>query len=113
VLGQLQSKAVKPIAVTTPERSEILLEVPTMAEEGIQDYDVTLWNGLFVPIGTPTFIVNELSRVLLKMPEDEDARTTMLRFGSVVKVDTPAQFKADLASEVTRWDKYLKGMSRQ
>jgi tripartite-type tricarboxylate transporter receptor subunit TctC len=113
VLGQLQSKTVKPIAVTTPERSEILPDVPTMAEEGIQDYDVTLWNGLFVPVGTPAFIVNELSRVLLKMAEDEAARSTMLRFGSVVKVDTPAHFRAELALEVTRWDKYLKGMSRQ
>jgi tripartite-type tricarboxylate transporter receptor subunit TctC len=113
VLGQVQSKTVKAIAVTTPERSAILPGVPTMEEQGVQGYDVALWNGLFVPVGTPGPIVSKLSQALLKMPENESASTAILRFGSVVKVNTSAQFKADLASEVTRWDDYLKGMARQ
>lgn len=113
VLGQLQGRTVKPIAVTSLQRNEILPDVPTMVEEGVRDYDVTLWNGLFLPAGTPDPIVSELSRVLLKMLGDETARTTVGRFGSVVKVDTPAHFKAELASEVVRWDRYLQGIGRQ
>jgi tripartite-type tricarboxylate transporter receptor subunit TctC len=113
VLGQLSAKTVKPIAVTTPERSQILPEVPTISEQGVSDYDVTLWNALFVPIGTPPYVVETLAAALQKLPASETVKTAMLRFGSVVRVNTPEQFKKELRSEVARWDEYLKGMVRQ
>jgi tripartite-type tricarboxylate transporter receptor subunit TctC len=113
VLGQLQNKTVKPIAVTTPERSEIMPDVPTMSEQGVSDYEITLWNALFVPVGTPADVITMLSGALTKLPENEAAKTAMFRFGSVVKVNTPEQFKKELHSEVTKWNEYLRGMVRQ
>jgi tripartite-type tricarboxylate transporter receptor subunit TctC len=113
VLGQVQTKTVKPIAVTTPERSELLPEVPTMIEEGVPNYDVTLWNGLFVPVGTPAPVITALSQAVLKMPNSATTKQAMLRLGSIVKVNGPTQFKSELAAEVSQWDSYLKGVARQ
>ncbi len=62
VLGMLEGKLLRPLAVTSKERVAVLPEVPTVAESGWPDYESTAWYGFVVPAGTPKEIVETLRK---------------------------------------------------
>src|SRR5258708_37650049 len=68
VLGQVAAKTVRPIAITTAARSPLLPDVPTMTEQGIRDYDISLWNGLFAPPGLAKPIIDRLPEITPRLP---------------------------------------------
>ncbi|HLH96240.1 MAG TPA: tripartite tricarboxylate transporter substrate binding protein [Xanthobacteraceae bacterium] len=112
VLGQVAAKTVRPIAITTAARSPLLPDVPTMMEQGIRDYDISLWNGLFAPPGTPKPILDKLSAIMLELADDPKIEKTMTDFGSTPSVSTPAQFRKELREEAARWEADLKSITR-
>src|SRR5258708_34169121 len=81
VLGQVAAKTVRPIAITTAARSPLLPDVPTMTEQGIRDYDISLWNGLFAPPGLPKPIIDRLSEIMMRLPDDPAIAKAMTSFG--------------------------------
>jgi tripartite-type tricarboxylate transporter receptor subunit TctC len=112
VMGQFAAKTVRPIAMTTAVRSPLLPEVPTMMEQGIKDYDISLWNGLFAPPGIPRPVLDKLSAIMLALPNDPTIERTMTGFGSTPSVSTPAQFRKELREEAARWEADLKYITR-
>lgn len=70
VLGQIQSGAVKALAVTTRTRSKVLRSVPTLTEAKIGDFNVNAWFGLAAPAGTPPAILSRLEAALEKVSKD-------------------------------------------
>jgi len=112
-LSRIDGKSVRPIAVTTPERTPLLPDVPTMIEEGVPAYDVTLWNGLFAPARTPKTILDQLSAIMVRMSGDQATRQAMVRLGTVPSVNTPDQFREELRAETSRWESYLSGIKRE
>jgi tripartite-type tricarboxylate transporter receptor subunit TctC len=113
VTGQLEGGKVRPLAITTSSRSSILPNVPTMIEAGVAGYDISLWNGLFAPPGTPQPIIARMSEVMLRMPSDEATAKPMLRLGSTPAVNTPDQFRKELRDETTLWEEGLKDVVRK
>jgi tripartite-type tricarboxylate transporter receptor subunit TctC len=111
-LGQVMAKTVRPIAVTTAVRSALLPDVPTMIEQGVSGYDISLWNGLFAPPGTPQPIIDKLSAIMLRMPSDPSAAKAMTDFGSTPSVSTPDEFRKDMRDEAARWENDLKDVVR-
>jgi tripartite-type tricarboxylate transporter receptor subunit TctC len=111
-MGPIAGGAVRPIAVTTAVRSPMLSEVPTMLEQGIKDYDIASWNGLFAPPGVPQPIIDKLSAIMLRMPQDAAVQKAMAVSGSTVAVSAPEQFRRELEAEAARWDSDLKGILR-
>ncbi|KQP49641.1 tripartite tricarboxylate transporter substrate binding protein [Pseudorhodoferax sp. Leaf274] len=98
-IGQLKSGKLRALAVTSAKRSSTAPEIPTVAELGYKDFDVSTWYGLFLPAGTPKEIVatvhNEVDK-LLAMPEmvaavqaqgAEIQRMTADQFATLVKTD--------------------------
>ena len=76
LLGLIQDKKIKALAVTSAARHPQLPDVPTMAESGIADYVTTFWTGVIVPAGTPPDIVNKLNAAIndgLKSPSVADS----------------------------------------
>lgn len=68
----IKSGHVKPLAVSTAERDVALPDVPTMQEQGFKDFDVSFWNGIFVPKKTPASVVealNEQIKAVLALPD--------------------------------------------
>jgi tripartite-type tricarboxylate transporter receptor subunit TctC len=113
VVGQVAAKAVRPLAVTSGTRSKALPETPTMIEQGVKDYDIALWNGLFVPRGTPQVVIDKLSALMLKLPRDEAMQTAVGRIGATLSVSTPGQLGLDIRTESALWEAGLKDVVRK
>jgi tripartite-type tricarboxylate transporter receptor subunit TctC len=110
VIGQLEGKTVRPIAISTARRSPFLPDVPTMEEEGIKDFDMVGWNALFAPPGVPKPIVDRLAAIMADMAKDPEVVKAMALFGSTTISMTPEEFARDLREETARWAAYLSGM---
>jgi tripartite-type tricarboxylate transporter receptor subunit TctC len=103
VLGQINAGQLAALATTGGKRSAVLPAVPTMAEAGISDFDVSLWLGLLAPAGTPRPVIDVLAGAAEKgihAPESVDA----LRKQGYEPLDSsPDQFAATLRNEIARW----------
>jgi tripartite-type tricarboxylate transporter receptor subunit TctC len=82
-------------------------------EQGVKDYDISLWNGLFAPLATPKPIIDELSEIMLRMPNDATVQRAMSNFGSTPSVSTPDQFRKELHEETTLWESGLQDVMRK
>jgi tripartite-type tricarboxylate transporter receptor subunit TctC len=103
VIGQVKSGALRAIAVTTPKRFEGLPDVPTVIESGLAGYDVASWNGIAAPARTPAPIVERLNREINAVLALPDIRQRFLELGVVPRPSTPAEQKALLVAEITKW----------
>jgi tripartite-type tricarboxylate transporter receptor subunit TctC len=107
VTPHLASGNVKLLAVSLPRRSAYLPDVPTLKEAGI-DVEADTWMGLIAPGGTPAILVEKINRdvvALIKLPAVKDKLGTqyMEPVGN-----TPAQFRAVIEAEKTRWEPIVK-----
>lgn len=111
--GQITAKTVKAYAVTTPKRltTPALKDLPTLAESGLKDFEVTVWHALYAPKGTPPAVakaINDALKVALKDPAFIKREQDL---GAVVMVDKrlePAEHKKFLAAEVAKWGPIIK-----
>jgi tripartite-type tricarboxylate transporter receptor subunit TctC len=91
------------LAVTAAERLPALSQVPTMAEEGVEDFQIGFWNGMLAPAGTPPDIVSRLSEALLAILETPQVVDTLVRQGSIIKPLGRAAFIPYMAADSERW----------
>lgn len=107
VLSYIDSGKLRPLAVTTPARTSRLPDVPAVSEV-LPGYEVVLWNGVFVPAGTPAPIVDKLNAAIRQVLQDPGVRKTLADQGSTPVGNTPAEFKQILGSEIEKWGKLVK-----
>jgi tripartite-type tricarboxylate transporter receptor subunit TctC len=103
VQGQVQSGALKAIAVTSPERNPALPNVPTFKEAGMAGYDVTSWYGLSFPAGTPAAIVEKTNKAMRDLLARPKVREQFLRMGALARTSTPDELRTHLAAEIAKW----------
>jgi tripartite-type tricarboxylate transporter receptor subunit TctC len=108
VLSLIQSKRLRPLAVSTRERSPALPDVPTAKEAGIDGYEVVGWFGLMAPAGTPQSIVEQLGRETAAAMAAEDIRNRAMAQGANPVGSAPAEFERFVRSEVERWTKIIR-----
>lgn len=107
------SNKLRPIAVTTRERSAAMLDVPTIAEAGLPGYEVDLWHGVLAPAGTPKAIVMKLNSELAGVTNSPDIRERLSNLGAVPMHSTPEEFSALINSELARFGKLIKDANIQ
>ncbi len=107
-LPQIKSGKLKAFAVTTPKRSALAPDLPTMAEAGVKDFDVFTWWGLFAPAGTPPELVKRLSLEVNKALATPDLREKWLASGAEPAASTPEEFKAFIGKELTKYARIVK-----
>jgi tripartite-type tricarboxylate transporter receptor subunit TctC len=104
----VQAGRLRPIAVTSAERSRVLPNVPTVAESGFPGFADYTWFSFFAPASTPPAIVAKLNKEvtrILQLPEVKDRLDALsLEF----KQNTPAQFAAALKAEVQKYEKVVR-----
>lgn len=107
-ISHVKAGKLRPLAVTTAQRSPALPDVPTIAEAGVPGYEATSWFGLLAPAKTPAPVVARLNTSILKALADPDVKKKLLEQGAEPAGETPAQFAAFIASETVKWGKIVK-----
>jgi tripartite-type tricarboxylate transporter receptor subunit TctC len=109
LMPQIQSKALRPVALLSEKRSPVLPDVPAVKEAGgnLAQFNVSSWNGLSVPAKTPRDVVQRLSRevqAILAMP---DVKKRLLELSLYAQGSTPEQASDLLNQDIRRWTEVI------
>ena len=107
-IPHVQPGKIRALAVTTTKRSQLVPDLPTVAESGLTGFEANNWYGIVVPAKTPRTIVDRLNRefvAVLKMPDVHDI---LFKQGLDAAPSTPEQFGAYIKSETAKWAKVIK-----
>jgi tripartite-type tricarboxylate transporter receptor subunit TctC len=107
-LPHIQSGKVRALAVTSAKRSPALPNTPTLQEAGVAGFDVSSWQALYAPAGTPAAIVERLNAEVEKIIAQPDVKAKMEGLGLEHSPNTPAQFASFGRSELAKWAKVVK-----
>jgi len=115
-MGLVTAGRLRPLAVTGPERSALLPDVPTLAESGLPGYSVTLWWGLVAPAGLPAAITERLHAALNSVMSRPDLRETLTAQGFTlpgVPLQSPAAFAQRVRQDMDAWIPVLRQLAAQ
>ena len=105
--AHVKSGRLRPLASTGPKRSELMPDVPTMKEAGV-DMEVAVWYGVLAPAATPPEVVNKLAALITRAAHDPDLRQRLLDQGAEPVGNTPEEFSRLLRAEVAIWAEVVK-----
>lgn len=95
------------LAVTSPQRSPLLPETPTVAEAGFPEFNITAWYGIVAPKGTPAEVVKRLSDALVKAAKSPALVERVRKLGADSEGSSPEQFESFLNRESEMWKKAI------
>ncbi len=104
----VKSGKVHAIAVTGGHRIDSLLDVPTLMESGIKNFNVDSWVGILAPAGTPAPIVTRLQREIRKVLDQPETRARMLDLGITPVGNTPEEFGKQIRRDYARYGEVVK-----
>jgi tripartite-type tricarboxylate transporter receptor subunit TctC len=96
------------LAISAPKRSELLPNVPTVAETVIPGFEAVEWHGMFVPKGTPAPVVDKLHQALAEVLQEPDVKQRFAALGARPIGSTPAEFGAYLKKEDAKWGEVVR-----
>jgi tripartite-type tricarboxylate transporter receptor subunit TctC len=107
-MGLIKGGQLRPLAVTTLQRTPSLPNVPTIDEAGIKGFEATTWHGIVAPAGTPKPIIDILHAALVETLKDPGVRHSLDELGVDVATDSPEQFAAYIHAEIPKWAAVIK-----
>ena len=107
-LVHMKSGRLRPLGMTSARRFPQSPDVPTIGEAAIPGYRVDSWNGLLAPAGTPAEIVNRLAAAAQQGLKEPATRKRLEEIGTEPVGDSPAQFRAFVQAEITKWSTFVK-----
>jgi tripartite-type tricarboxylate transporter receptor subunit TctC len=102
-IPQIDGGGVKALAVTTAHRLAKLPDVPTMAEAGLPDYDVTGWNGIVAPAKTPREIIDRLNKAIVAILNEGDVSARLEKLEMEPAAERPEEFGAVISADIKKW----------
>ncbi|TWD76878.1 tripartite-type tricarboxylate transporter receptor subunit TctC [Variovorax beijingensis] len=105
---QVKGGKLKAIAQTGAKRSPAMPDVPTVAEAGLPGFDVSVWNGLMAPAGTPKEVIAKLNAEIKRELDSPEFKERLAAQGYEPAWSTPEQFDKLIASDIERWAKVVK-----
>jgi tripartite-type tricarboxylate transporter receptor subunit TctC len=108
VLPFVKAGRLKPIAVAGKARLPQLPDLPTMAEAGYPDVEISAWHGLLAPAGTPPEVIDTINRTLVTELRTPAMRAKLHDMGATVVAGTPAEMGAFLKDETQRWGDLIR-----
>jgi tripartite-type tricarboxylate transporter receptor subunit TctC len=103
LLPLISEGKVRALAVTSRARTPLAPELPTMMEAGVPDYEVTTFNGIAAPAGTPAPIIGKLNAAINEGLLTATTRETLAKLGAVTSPGSPEQFASFIAAELAKW----------
>jgi len=107
-LQHVRAGKLRVLAVTTEKRLADLPEVPTVAESGYPAYEISSWQGVFAPAGTPKDVVDKVGREIVELIRSPEVTARIRNEGADPIASTPAEFAARFKTEVEKWAKVTK-----
>ena len=108
VIEHIKQGKVRALAVTTPKRTALLPDLPTVDELGIKGFDATTWHGLVAPAGTSRDIIDKLHHTTAVALNDPAVRKTLTDLGVDIVANTPKEFEAYIKAEIPKWTAVVK-----
>ncbi|MCP4615193.1 MAG: tripartite tricarboxylate transporter substrate binding protein BugD [Bradyrhizobium sp.] len=116
-ISQIEGGTIKAMAIASPQRAEVIPDVPTTAEGGLPQFIASTWNALFAPKNLPPEIRTKLSEAVNQALADEAVRKRLVEIGFVipdVTMRTPQALQELVSAEVPRWRKVVSSsLARQ
>jgi tripartite-type tricarboxylate transporter receptor subunit TctC len=103
IKGQVADGKARLLATSGPKRSPSMPDVPTVAEAGVQGYEVTSWNGVFAPRGTPKEVIAIVNKALAEVLIMADVKTKFSDLGIEAKSSSPDDLLTLFKSDVKKW----------
>jgi tripartite-type tricarboxylate transporter receptor subunit TctC len=107
-MSHVKSGKLKALGVTSPKRSALAPELPTLSESGLPGYEMSYWNALYAPAGTPPATVKRLNELLTKATQTESVRKFMNQTGMEIYTSTPEGLASFQTAEFSRWGSIIK-----
>lgn len=105
-LPHVKEGRLRALAVTAPQRSKLVPDLPTMAEAGLPGQEISGWVGIVAPTGTPREVILKMQREIARQIARPEVRDAIV--GADAVGNTPEEFGAFLASERSKWSKLVK-----
>jgi tripartite-type tricarboxylate transporter receptor subunit TctC len=99
----LEQNRIRAVATSGMARTEYLSAVPVVSEAGVPGYEVTAWNGLFAPKGTPAAIVDLLNKTVRDVLAVPEIKTRFATLGITAKASTPEELKSRMQGDIGKW----------
>jgi tripartite-type tricarboxylate transporter receptor subunit TctC len=104
----IKAGKLRALALVAPQRSGALPDVPTVAEAGLRDFEVTTWYGILAPAGTPRSIVGRLNAELVKIMHSAELKEKLAATGTEPLTSTPEEFAAYIKREIAKWGDVIR-----
>jgi len=108
VMSHIKSGQLRVLGVSTLKRSRTLSDVPTIAEAGIDGYELNSWYGVVVPSGTPRPVISKLNEGVVRAVKSPDVEERLIAGGLEPYSSSPAEFSKYVAKEAAKWAKLIK-----
>jgi tripartite-type tricarboxylate transporter receptor subunit TctC len=106
-LAHIKSGRLRALANTGAKRSELMPDLVTVKESGV-DMEIVTWFGVMVPVGTPRAVIDKLAGLLVKMPYTPEMKQRLHDLGAEPIGSTPEEFNKQMRSEETLWAEVVK-----
>jgi tripartite-type tricarboxylate transporter receptor subunit TctC len=113
VAGSIKNSTLRAIAVTSSTRSPTFPNVPTIAESGFKDFDVTPWFGLFAPGKTPQNVIKKINKDIEEALNSKDIKEKFSAQGADPFITQPAEFASILKKDIVKWREVVKASGAQ
>ncbi len=101
--SMIDDKQVRALASSGPTRSPVTPNLPTAAEAGVPGYDVTSWNAIFAPAGTPADVIAKMQKAIAEVIAEDEIKRKLLELGIEAKAIAGAQLAKQLESDIVKW----------
>jgi tripartite-type tricarboxylate transporter receptor subunit TctC len=107
-ITHIRSGRLRALGISTAQRSTLLPDIPTIAEQGVSGFDASTFHGFAAPAGTPPAIIDKLSKELARAARSPEVVDRLRADNSEPVGSTPAQFRQFIAIEIPRWRKLVR-----
>ncbi len=102
--GQISAGKLRVLASTGPMRESDMPNVPTVGESGIKGYEVTSWNGVFAPKGTPKEVTDTLGNAMHEILASDEVKVQFAKVGVEAHASSPKELMARMVSDIKKWN---------
>jgi tripartite-type tricarboxylate transporter receptor subunit TctC len=107
-LPQIRAGAVRALGISTRQRLAVEPELPTIAEAGLPDYEVTGWNGVLAPANTPRPIIDKLNKAIVEALKTPEIENLLHEQGLEPAGNSPEEFARVMHSDIAKWIKVTR-----